>query len=365
MTNRSDDTVNDVIEIGDLILESGEVLNDVKIAYQRAGSSEAPAILACHALTGNQYCVTSDKGDGWWCGLIGKEKYIDLNKFQVITSNVLGGCEGSTGPLSINRQTGEKYGANFPLITIRDMVHAQKKMLDILGIHQLKAVIGGSLGGMQVLEWGLMYPDFMENLVPIAVTPFLSDYAIGYNTIGRLAIVSDPAWKEGRYEAGDAPDTGLRIARMIGMLTYRSGALFNHRFGREQHSEWENIHDKASFSVESYLHYQGEKLADRFDANSYLLLLKAMDTHDIGRGRGGVSEAVKGYDANILSFGFTHDLLYPPHSMERFIQEIATTHPRTEFQIIETWFGHDGFLTEFEKWGGSLEEFLAKKTIKT
>ncbi|MCQ6267258.1 homoserine O-acetyltransferase [Fictibacillus sp. WQ 8-8] len=364
MANTQLSAVNDTAAIGELTLESGKELKDVHIAYQRIGAANAPAIFVCHALTGNHYTLNSEMGEGWWAGLLGNGQYIDLEKYQVITSNVLGGCDGSTGPLSVNPVTGSPYGAEFPLITIRDMVQAQKKLLEVLGLGRLEAVIGGSLGGMQVLEWGLMYPDFMERLIPIAVTPFLSDYAIGFNAAGRTAILSDPLWNNGQYGKENTPRKGLGIARMIGMLTYRSGALFNHRFQRKQTENWETIHEDAAFSVESYLQYQADKLADRFDANSYLTLLKAMDTHDIGRERGGVVAASQSYKAQMLCVGFTGDLLYPSDLMEQFVKDVQAENKRAKYLEVSTMFGHDGFLTEFDKWGNLLKEFM-RETIKT
>ncbi|MDM5199138.1 homoserine O-acetyltransferase [Fictibacillus enclensis] len=360
MANAQAAIENEVAGIGDLVLESGKTLTDVHIAYQRIGAADAPAILVCHALTGNQYTMTTEIGPGWWEGLIGPGQYIDSEKYQVITTNVLGGCEGTTGPLSINPLTGERYGGDFPLITIRDMVNAQKRLLEVLHIHSLDTVIGGSLGGMQVMEWGLLYPDFMDRLIPIAVTPALSDYAIGFNAIGRTAIVSDPEWNNGNYSSEVPPAKGLGIARMIGMLTYRSGTLFNQRFQREQTEEWYSISDEASFSVETYLHYQAQKLSQRFDANSYLTLLKAMDSHDIGRGRGGIHQASKGYRAKMLCLGFTEDLLYPPVMMKTFTESVNEESQKALFHEVNTIFGHDGFLTEFEKWGPFLEGFFSE-----
>ncbi|MDN4073209.1 homoserine O-acetyltransferase MetX [Fictibacillus terranigra] len=364
MENTKLPAVNHTAAIGELTLESGKVLNDVHIAYQRIGAEDAPAIFVCHALTGNHYTLDSEIGEGWWTGLLGSGEYIDLDRYQVITTNVLGGCDGSTGALSINPDTGVPYGPDFPVITIRDMVHAQKKLLDVLRIRRLEAVIGGSLGGMQVLEWGLLYPDYMERLIPIAVTPTLSDYAIGFNAAGRSAIISDPLWNNGRYSPDCGPRKGLGIARMIGMLTYRSGRLFDHRFQRKQTGNWETIQEKAVFSVESYLHYQADKLADRFDANCYLTLLKAMDTHDIGRGRGGVAAASQNYNVPMLCVGFSGDLLYPVDSMQEFILLVQSGNKEARFQEVNTMFGHDGFLTEFDKWGNLFANFM-RETIKT
>ncbi len=339
-----------MIKIGDLQLESGKILQDVEIAYERTGPVKAPIILVCHALTGNQYAVGHQDNIGWWSGLIGPYGWIDTNRFQVITTNVVGGCNGSTGPNSINPQTGTEYKTNFPFISIRDMVKAQYLAMEHLGIMHLHAVIGGSLGGMQVLEWGILYPTFMNLLIPIAVTPYLSDFAIAFNAIARQAIMQDPIWNNGNYSDKEQNLSGLSIARMLGMITYRSSQLFNHRFNRKIQQQWGQSHDEVAFEVESYLLHQGKKLIGRFDPNSYLYLLKAMDSHDIGRGRGGWENALKGIKASVLSFGFQGDLLYPSEQLKRFVSVFQALGKKASFIQVDTTFGHDGFLVEFEKW---------------
>lgn len=338
------------VKIGTLFLESGKKLPDVEIAYERVGPVHAPVVLVCHALTGHQYAVGTKSEPGWWSGLIGEDKWIDTNRWQVITTNVLGGCNGSTGPLSRNPQTGKRYRADFPFITIRDMVRAQYEALQALGISKIHTVIGASLGGMQVLEWGLMYPEVVGRIVPMAVTPYLSDYAISYNSIARQAIQNDPAWDGGNYALDRPPKTGISIARMVGMLTYRSRELFNARFGRSPRENWGESHTEQAFEVESYLQYQGKKLSRRFDANSYLYLLKAMDSHDIGRGRGGWKKALAELSLPIIAFGFRGDLLYPPEEVALLAGENG------RFYEIDTPYGHDGFLVQFERWGPFVEE---------
>lgn len=335
------------VRIGNMKLENGEVLN-VELAYERSGPEDAPVILVCHALTGNQFTIGTENEPGWWSGLIGKGKYIDTNQWQVITFNVLGGCDGSTGPLSIQPETHDPYRSAFPAITVRDMVHAQRRALDQLGIQTLKAVIGGSLGGMQVLEWGVSYPNDMEQLFVLASTPFLSDYGIAFNRIGIAAIEGDPNFKNGYYQSSREVK-GFEVARMAGMVTYRSPKLFSQRFNRKSQS--------ANFySVESYLHYQGEKLAKRFDVNSYLILLKAMNSHDIGRGRGGVKQAASTIKAHVTGIGFEHDLIYPSEEIQAFIETLQ----KGDFYKVPTDFGHDGFLVEFEKWGYLIQHQLKK-----
>lgn len=330
-----------VVSIGSLTLESNIILHDVKLAYEHQGKKDAPAILVCHALTGDQFAIGTDEHPGWWSGLVGPGKAVDTDKFQVITFNVLGGCNGSTGPLSTDPATGIPYRASFPELTIRDMVRAEYAALQTLGINHLSAVIGGSLGGMKALEWGHLYPEFVEKIMPLAVTPAYSDYGIAFNHIGIQAIENDAEYNGGNYPS-DANLKGLQLARMAGMVTYRSGQMFNQRFSR--------CHNQTQFEVQSYLNYQGEKLAGRFDANSYLILLKAMNTHDVSEKR---------LDVNIFSLSFTKDLLYPSELMVPWLQKM----PNASWEIIETEFGHDGFLVEFEKWGPYIQRQLEELVI--
>ncbi|QDP41216.1 homoserine O-acetyltransferase MetX [Radiobacillus deserti] len=346
------------ISIGDLPLESGNILPDVELVYEKAGPKDAPVILICHALTGSHIAVGDEQNPGYWSGFVKESGFVDLDKFQTISFNVIGGCNGSTGPLSTNPKTGKTYQTDFPFITVRDMVHAQKKALEQFGITELKAVLGGSLGGMQVLEWGILFPDFMELLLPLAVTPYLNDYAIAFNNIARLAIFQDPKWNNGNYTQDAIPEHGLSLARMVGMITYRSGDLFNERFGREQRAPVGITHQEIAYEIESYLDYQGKKLTKRFDANSYLYLLKAMDSHDIGRGRNGLEEAIKKIKAPVFAIGYQGDLLFPTKDLERFIDSIKELGHQAEFQLVETRFGHDGFLVEFDKWGHLVKQKL-------
>ncbi|MDC3416169.1 homoserine O-acetyltransferase MetX [Aquibacillus salsiterrae] len=346
------------ILIGDLQLESGKILTNVELAYERVGSINNPVILVCHALTGTQFAVGSNDRPGYWSKLIKLGGFIDLEKYQVISFNVLGGCNGSTGPLSLNPETGEPYQTTFPFVTIRDIVKSQYMALEKMGITHLKAVIGGSLGGMQALEWGLCYPDMMDGLFPLAVTPYLNDYAIAFNNIARLSILQDPKWNNGRYTQDNRPEHGLSLARMVGMITYRSSDLFNERFGREQRGPVGVSHEEIAYEIESYLDYQGKKLTKRFDANSYLYLLKAMDTHDIGRGRGGWQTAAKGFQAPVFAIGFTGDSLFPTKEYKILIDYLQQLDMTSSFEEVVTQFGHDGFLVEFGKWGNLIQEKL-------
>ncbi len=345
------------VSIGDIRLESGVILPDVHIAYERAGPRDAPIIVVCHTLTGNQHAVGTKDKPGWWSGLIGPSKYIDTLRYSVITMNVLGGCNGSTGPTSINPKTEISYRTSFPFFTVRDIVHTHHAALRKLGINHVKATIGGSLGGMQVLEWGLLYPDFMDMLLPLAVTPVFNDYALAFNAISRQAIIQDHSWNEGNYTDEHLP--GLEIARMVGMVTYRSPQLFNKRFQRTKHHGWGDSHHETAFAVESYITYQGKKITTRFDANSYLYLLKAMDSHDISRGRGGWHQALRNLKMPIYAIGYSRDLLYPAEHLQEFIYAYHQLGKQALFEEVDTIYGHDGFLTEYGLWGGMIQRWLA------
>src|SRR5690625_779931 len=333
------------VQIGPLRLTSGEMLDDVTLRYERVGPRNAPVLLVCHALTGNHITVGSEEQPGWWNGLISEQNYIDTQKFQIITFNVLGGCDGSTGPLSINPETKSVYRASFPDISTRDMVKAQYLALKKLNIDKLHTVIGGSLGGMQVFEWGLCYPEMVEKLIILATTPVFSDYGIAFNHIAKTVIKNNPYWNDSIYEM-NYKITGLEVARMISMVTYRSSDLLAQRFNRKR--------TDTEFDVTSYLNYQGQKLRKRFDANSYLYLLNAMDQHDIGREHGSWPQACETLSMPILMLSFDKDLIYEPNQMKACTEYL----PNGDYHHIETDFGHDGFLVEFDKWGPLIKAFL-------
>ncbi|SET51916.1 homoserine O-acetyltransferase [Oceanobacillus limi] len=333
------------VSIGPLSLSSGETLENVTLTYELVGVSGKPIILVCHALTGNHITVGNEITAGWWDGLIGHDRAISTMHYQVLTFNVLGGCNGSTGPTSLDPKTGTSYRTTFPKITVRDMVQAQYLALEKLHIKSLHAIIGGSLGGMQVLEWGLLFPTFMNKLISLASTPRFSDYGIAFNHIAEATIRNDPNWQNGRYFANQQIH-GLEIARMVGMVTYRSAALFTERFDRK--------HSNDCYAVSSYLNYQGKKLANRFDANSYIYLLQAMNNHDIGRNRGGWKKACQLYRRPLLAIGYANDLIYEP----KHIQQFAEIAPNCTYHYVETIFGHDGFLTEYQKWENYIADFI-------
>ena len=353
---------------GPFTLECGSTLPRLEIAYTlhgRLNSAGTNAVLVCHALTGHAHAADTrlENGEtisGWFNGVIGPGRAFDTATYCVICANIPGSCYGSTGPASRNPATGEVYGPAFPPVTVRDMVRAQKLLMDHCGVRSLRAVIGGSLGGMQALEWAILYPDSVEAIVPIATSAAHSPWAIGISETQRLAIMSDPAWKGGRYT--QQPERGIAIARAIAMLSYRSYESFLGRFGRRAVEPGDG-HERLrlfseappEFSVESYLRYQGQKLADRFDANTYIALTRAMDAHDVGAGRGGVQAALGTIRARALVVGISSDILYPPAEQ----RAIASSIPRAGYAEIDSPHGHDAFLIEFEQMNALLRDFLS------
>ncbi len=346
------------IKLENVELESGSILEEVEVAYEKEGKDGAEILFVCHALTGNQHAAGNAEAGGWWSGLIGPERPIDLNSYQIITMNILGSCYGTTGPRSLKPSTGKPYLATFPFFTVRDIVNVHHLALIKLGVTHVKGVIGGSLGGMQALEFAIMYPDFMDTVVCLAATPVFSDYALAFNELGRQAILQDPLWKNGRYDEGGEPKEGLKLARMVGMVTYRTEPLFEKRFNRQEKDGWGHDHTETAFEVAGYLQYQGEKFIERFDANSYLYLLKAMDSHDIGRDRDGWERAITEIKAPMFGVGFSNDLLYPPAKIKEMIEVHKNHQPGSVYMLHQTAYGHDGFLMDFEGWGIKLKEWL-------
>jgi homoserine O-acetyltransferase len=362
-----------------LALDCGKELSPVNIAYETYGelnSARDNAILVCHALTGSAHAAgfSSDdptcppssgrKNAGWWEPFIGEGRGIDTSKYFVISSNFLGGCYGTTGSVSINPKTGKPYGMDFPQMTVRDMVRVQKALVDFLGVKKLRTIIGGSLGGMQVLEWVLMYPEMVQSIIPIATASQHSPWCIGLNDIARQAIMNDPDWRNGDYYDFHQPEKGLSVARQIAMMSYRSDISFLQRFHRERLKT--NGESKAArfdpanlFQVESYLRYQGKKLVDRFDANTYLYITYAMDLHDIGFGRGEVNEVLASIAVPALNIGINTDILYPAHEQK----EIASHIPHSTYREIKTPFGHDAFLIEYDQLSKFVREFLARNGL--
>ncbi len=329
----------------EFVTELGNVISDVEIAYETYGvinTLGTNVIWLCHALTGDAHAADTNDQPGWWGALIGAGRAIDTERYFVVSANVLGGCAGTTGPSSLKLGSTEVYGAAFPEITIRDMVSVQKALADHLQVNQIQAVIGGSMGGMQALEWAIMYPNMIQNTVVIAADPEFSPMGIAYNDVMRQAIVADPQYHEGDYwKLGVFPEQGLRVARMLGMITYRTAALFQERFARQK--------ENGEFQVNRYLRYQGDKLVKRFDAQSYLTLLQAMDTHDIGRDRGGLEAAFSLIRARLVWVGIDDDLLYPANYLQQAVAVAKACGVNARYEHIHSPFGHDAFLIEWEQ----------------
>lgn len=353
-------------------LEGGSSLHDVTIAYETWGtlnSDASNAILVCHAWTGDSH-VSGPAGPGhatpgWWEGVVGPGHAIDTNKYFVVCSNVLGGCQGSTGPSSLHPVDGKPYARRFPVVTIRDMVRAQASLADALGVKQWRAVVGGSMGGMQALEWAITYPTRVRALAAIATTMEASAQQIAWGAIGRRALLMDPAYNDGDYydaPEDDGPWTGLSIARMIAQVTFRTDSKFNEKFGRrlkDQHFGPDGIDLFSRFDVEGYLDHHGDKLVRRFDANSYLYIGKAMDLHDVGRGRGGTDEAMARIKAPTLTLSIDSDILYPAYQQEKIQDSLRNNDSRNRHVEINSVEGHDGFLLETIAVGHHLSAFLA------
>lgn len=344
-------------------LESGEILPEVTVAYETYGKLNAEgtnAILICHALTGDahasSYCdnknYSHEIAPGWWEGAIGIGKAFDPQKYFIICSNILGSCYGTTGPTTINPKTGKIYGPDFPQMTVRDVVHLQYKFLKKLGVEKLVTISGGSLGGMQALEWAILYPYFMESIIPIATAASHSAWAIGINEIQRKAIYDDPVYNKGHYTK--QPSNGLETARMIAMVTYRTMESFQLKFGRNIKSKSDD-ELKPFFQVESYLRYQGAKLVNRYDANTYICISKMNDLHNVARGRGTMEEALGMIKAKTLCIGIDTDILYPAEEQKK----IASLISNAQYEEIQSIHGHDAFLIEFEQMDTILKNFLA------
>ncbi len=348
-------------------LESGGSLEHVEIAYETWGelnSDGTNGVLVCHALTGDSHAAgragVGHPGPGWWESLIGPGKPIDTNENFVVCSNVLGGCQGSTGPASTNPATATPYGSDFPLVSIRDMVRAQAFLSDELGITSWRSVIGGSMGGMQVIEWAVMFPDRVRTAIVASSTVAASAQQIAWSHIGRNVIESDPGFNGGDYydaEPGQGPHRGLELARQIAQVTYRSDEVFTERFGRNLVRQLD-FGAARLFDVEGYLEYHGRKLVNRFDANSYLRLNRAMDFHDIGRGRGGTVEALSRVKAPVLTVSVRSDSLYPPTQQIEMHEGLLESGGDSTFFALDSPHGHDGFLIEFPKLGPVIRKFL-------
>jgi homoserine O-acetyltransferase len=347
--------------------ELGGYLEEVTLAYETWGEldpSGENAVLIVHALTGDSHCAggisEAYKRGGWWDEMVGPGRLVDTDEHFVVCSNVLGGCSGSTGPASVDPATDYQYGMRFPIVTISDIVRAQKRLLDDLGVRKLEVVIGGSIGGQQALEWALKFPDFVEKAVPVAATGALGPQGLGMSEIGRRAIMADPNWQGGDYYGtGKSPETGLAIARMAGMLTYQSAEGQWERFGREEATRpalYEEFGGR--FEIESYLHYQGHDLTGRFDANSYLYLTRAMDLYDIGAGYASHEEAYERIEAEVLFVGISSDWLFPAREVRAAAELAKAAGAEAHYEQIESLNGHDAFLKDWDELRAAVGPFL-------
>jgi homoserine O-acetyltransferase/O-succinyltransferase len=347
----------------EFVLENGESLPEVTIAYETWGELNAEktnAILIAHALTGDSHAAgypDGEKAPGWWDDMIGPQKAFDTDRYFVICSNVLGGCKGSTGPSSINPVTQKQYGIEFPVISIGDMVNAQVRLIDHLGISKLLSVAGGSMGGMQVLEWMFSHKDRIQSAIPVSISLRHSPQQIAFNEVGRQAIMSDPNWNNGNFYGGDFPSRGLSVARMIGHITYMSDKSMAEKFGRRFKGNRQPFKFTADFEVEGYLHYRGKSFVGRFDANSYLYITKAMDLYDVPAGNK-PQDLLKDSDLKVLVIAFKSDWLYPVYQTKEIVRACKLAGLDTTFCEIESDYGHDAFLLEIEEETQLVKYFL-------
>ncbi len=349
-----------------LKLQCGQLLAPITLRYETYGTLSPDAdnaILIEHALSGDAhvagYYSESDEKPGWWDTMVGPGKTFDTNKYFIVCSNVIGGCSGSTGPGSMNPATGTRYGMDFPFVTIADMVHAQKKLMDHLGIRKWLCVAGGSMGGMQVLRWALLYPDCMESIIPIATTSRISAQSIAFNWVGREAIMSDPEWNGGHYT--DQPDRGLAIARMLAHITYLSEESMRRKFGRKLQSATDYSFDfDKDFSVESYLEHQGMRFVDRFDANAYLYITRAIDYFDVAdKSNGDLAKGLAPIQCKTLVVSFSSDWLFPPEQSREMVRGMLKNGLDVTYCNIKSSYGHDAFLLEDDTLGRLISNFLA------
>ncbi len=353
-------------------LHSGQILAPVSIRYETYGTlSEAKdnAILIEHALSGDAhaagyYTENPKEKPGWWDSMIGPGKPFDTNRYFIVCSNVLGGCSGSTGPGSVNPTTGKPYNMSFPVITIEDMVDAQRKLKEHLGIQKWLCVAGGSMGGMQAIQWGIKYPDEMDSIIAIATTARISAQSIAFNWVGREAIMDDQDWNGGNY--AEQPEHGLATARMLAHITYLSEESMRQKFGRRlQSSEDYSYAFKKDFSVESYLEHQGSRFVERFDANSYLYITRAIDYFDVaGRHDGELKKAFSQVTCPFLVVSFSSDWLFPPAQSKELVRALLANDIDTTYCNIESSYGHDAFLLEEATLGRMLSGFLDNLYVK-
>jgi len=349
----------------ELQLESGRVLGPLTLAYETYGALNAAksnAILVTHAWTGDAHAAgkhaEDDRKPGWWDDMIGPGKVLDTDRYFVICSNVIGSCKGSTGPTSTNPRTGSAYNLGFPVLMVRDMVRAQALLIDYLGLDSLLAVIGGSMGAMQALEWGVHFPQRVRSIIPIAGTGRTSPMAIALNALARNAVYNDPLWKKGNYRPEHPPADGFALARAIGHISFLSDESMHLKFGR-RYAARDGLFDFfGQFEVERYLEYNGRNFVDRFDTNSFLYLAKALDLYDVAWNFDSAEEALARLDCPSLWFAFTSDWLYPPSQTGELIEVLRKLGKPAEYHLIDSDYGHDSFLVEPEKFTPKVSAFL-------
>jgi len=349
----------------ELELESGGKLGPVTLAYETYGkpnTDKSNAILILHALTGDAHAAgihEADREPGWWDNMIGPGKAFDTNKYFIICSNVLGGCKGSTGPSSLNPETGRPYGLNFPVITIKDMVNAQRQLIGYLGINKLLSVAGGSMGGMQALQWVVSYPEITASVISVATTANHSPQQIAFNEVGRQAIMADPNWNDGDYYGKDLPAKGLGVARMVGHITYMSDVSMSEKFGRRFKDTKQPFKFSPEFEVEGYLQYRGDNFIKRFDPNSYLYITKAIDYFDLTNGKG-LHELLKGTKSRFLIIAFKSDWLYPAYQSQEIARACKLAGVEAIYCELNSTYGHDAFLVEIEEQSHLVKHFLER-----
>ena len=352
----------------EMVLESSARFGPLTLAYETCGTlneDKSNAILILHALSGDShvagYYAPDDEKPGWWDNMVGPGKGIDTDKYFIVCSNIIGSCMGSTGPCTINPKTVLPFGLDFPVVTIGDMVEAQKALINHLGIKKLLAVVGGSIGGMQVLEWCVRYPEMVVSAIPLASTTKHSALAIAFNEVARQSIMADPNWNNGEYYFGPKPDMGLAVARMIGHITYLSDESMRLKFGRRLQDKSDfSFNFDADFQVESYLRYQGKKFVERFDANSFLYITKAADYYDLEKqhGEGSEVKAFATMAAAFLVISFTSDWLYPTYQSRAMVKAMKKNGLDVSFCEIEAEWGHDAFLLPNERLTSVIRGFL-------
>lgn len=362
----------------ELTLEGGQTLGPITVAYETYGElspAKDNAIFVCHALTGDAHVAGKhsheSRKSGWWDGLVGPGKALDTNKYFVICANVLGGCQGTTGPSCRNPATGEPYGIRFPFITVGDIVEVHAALVRYLGIETLLGVVGGSLGGMQVLDWVARYPNMIRCAVCLASAARLSAQGIAFNAVGRRAITADPEFKGGDYYGSEpsrygdvGPRFGLALARMVAHITYLSEASIQRKFGRDLQNSDHLAYDlqrETEFKIESYLHYQGKRFIERFDANSYLYLTRAMDYFDLAQRYGSLQKALGSTNARFLITSYNTDWLFPSEQSQEIVKSLVETRRHVTYLELESVFGHDSFLIEIKQ----LEELVTPLLAET